>query len=40
MKLPQIIGYVKRFDSNKTVPFEVNDNRLKDFLLNKRLEKV
>ena len=28
MKLPQMIGYVKHFDSNKTMSFKVNDNRL------------
>ena len=28
MKLPQTIGYVKCFDSNKTMFFKVNDNRL------------
>ena len=26
--LPQMIGYVKHFDSNKTMSFEVNDDRL------------
>ena len=26
--LPQMIGYVKHFDSNKTMSFKVNDNRL------------
>ena len=24
----QIIGYVKHFDSNKTMSFQVNDNKL------------
>ena len=28
IKLPQIIGYVKCFDSNKTVSFKVGDNKL------------
>ena len=28
IKLPQLIGYVKYFDSNKTKSFKVNDNRL------------
>ena len=28
MKLPQIIGYVKHFDSNKTMSFQVSDNKL------------
>ena len=27
-KLPQMIGYVKNFDSNKTIPFKVDDNKL------------
>ena len=27
-KLPQMIGYVKHFDSNQTMSFKVNDNRL------------
>ena len=26
--LPQTIGYVKHFDSNKTMSFKVNDNKL------------
>ena len=26
--LPQMIGYVKHFDSNKTMSFEVSDNKL------------
>ena len=26
--LPQMIGYVKQFDSNKTMSFKVNDNKL------------
>ena len=26
--LPQIIGYVKHFDSNKTMSFKVSDNKL------------
>ena len=31
IKLPQMIGYVKHFDSNKTMPFKVIDNkRLKE----------
>ena len=28
IKLPQMIGYVKNFDSNKTLPFKVGDNKL------------
>ena len=28
IKLPQIIGYVKHFDSNKTMSFKVGDNKL------------
>ena len=28
MKIPQMIGYVKHFDSNKTTSFKVNANRL------------
>ena len=28
IKLPQIIGYVKNFDSNKTMSFKVGDNKL------------
>ena len=28
MKLPQMIGYVKCFDSNKTISFQVSDNKL------------
>ena len=28
IKLPQMIGYVKRFDSNKTMSFKVSDNKL------------
>ena len=27
-KLPQMIGYVKGFDSNKTTSFQVSDNKL------------
>ena len=27
-KLPQMIGYVKCFDSNKTISFKVNDKKL------------
>ena len=27
IKPPQMIGYVKHFDSNKTMSFKVNDNR-------------
>ena len=26
--LPQMIGYVKHLDSNKTMPFKVSDNKL------------
>ena len=28
IKLPQIIGYIKNFDSNKTMSFNVDDNKL------------
>ena len=28
IKLSQMIGYVKNFDSNKTMSFKVNDNKL------------
>ena len=28
MLLPQMIDYVKHFDSNKTMPFKVSDNKL------------
>ena len=28
INLPQIIGYVKHFDSNKTMSFKVSDNKL------------
>ena len=28
IKLSQMIGYVEYFDSNKTMSFKVNDNRL------------
>ena len=28
VKLPQMIGYVKNFDSNKTMSFKVDDNKL------------
>ena len=28
IKLPQMIGYVKHFDSNKRMSFKVNDNKL------------
>ena len=28
IKLPQMIGYVKHFDSNKTMFFKVSDNKL------------
>ena len=28
IKLPQIIGYVKHFDSSKIIYFRANDNRL------------
>ena len=28
IKLPQMIGYVKHFDSNKTMSFKVGDNHL------------
>ena len=39
MKLPQMIGYVKYFDSNKTMSFKASDNKLlKKY--NKILERV
>ena len=28
IKFPQMVGYVKHFDSNKTMSFKVSDNRL------------
>ena len=28
IKLPQMIGYVKCFESNKIMPFKINDNKL------------
>ena len=28
IKLPQMIGYVKHFDSTKTISFKVSDNKL------------
>ena len=28
IKLPQMIGYVKHFDSNKTTSFKANDKKL------------
>ena len=28
IKLPQMIGYVKNFDTNKTISFKVNDKKL------------
>ena len=28
VKLPQMIGYVENFDSNKTMSFKVSDNKL------------
>ena len=28
IRLPQMIGYVKHFDSNKTISFKVSDNKL------------
>ena len=28
INLPQMIGYVKHFDSNKTMSFKVSDNKL------------
>ena len=28
IKLPQIIGYVKNFDTNKTMSFKVSDNKV------------
>ena len=39
IKLPQMIGYVNHFDSNKTLSFKVNDSRqyVKHFDSNKKL---
>ena len=38
IKLPQMIGYVKHFDSNKTMSFKVNDNKpLKSILIWERV---
>ena len=38
IKFPQMIGYVKHFDSNKTMSFKVNDNRpLKSILIWERV---
>ena len=34
IKLPQIIGYVKHFDSNKTMSFKVSGKRLKKLYQN------
>ena len=28
IKLPQMIGYVKNFDSNKTMSIKISDNKL------------
>ena len=28
IKLPQIVGYVKHFDSNKTMSLKVSDNKI------------
>ena len=28
LKLPQMVGYFKHFDSNKTLSFKFNDNKL------------
>ena len=28
IKLPQMIRYIKCFESNKTIPFKINDNNL------------
>ena len=39
IKLPQMIRYVKCFDSNKTMSFKVNDNRLLE-KYNKIWEKI
>ena len=39
IKLPQMIGYVKCFDSNKTMSFKVTDNELLK-RYNKILERV
>ena len=39
IKLPQMIGYVKHFDSNKAISFKVIDNKLLT-KYNKILEKV
>ena len=39
IKLPQMIGYVKHIDSNKTMSFKVGDNKLLE-KYNKILEKI
>ena len=39
IKLPQMTGYVKKFDSNKTMSFKVSDNKLFR-KYNKILEKI
>ena len=28
MKLPQMIGYVRKFEGNKTMLFKINDSKL------------
>ena len=28
MKLPQMIGYVRKFEGNKTMSFKINDSKL------------
>ena len=28
MKFPQMIGYIKNFDGNKTMPFKLNDKKI------------
>ena len=33
IKLPQMMGYVKHFDSNKTMPFKVTDEKLLKIIL-------
>ena len=39
IKLPQMIGYVKNFNSNKTMSFKVGDNKLSK-KYNRILEKI
>ena len=42
IKLPQMVGYIKHFDSNKTVSFKVSDNKLlkKDITIWERISNL